>query len=171
MVNGTSASGSGEMKVAPAEIETLLKLLSQSPRRISAASKALEDSRLYFRPDDKSWSANDVLAHLRACADVWGKSIMAMIAQDHPTLRYVSPRTWIRKTDYPDLEFRPSLDAFTRQRRELLKSLKTLELAGWARGATFTATTTGREETVLSYVQRMALHENKHCGQVETLLK
>jgi len=171
MVKGKGASGSGDSKVVPAEIETLLKLLSQSPRRISAASKALEDSRLYFRPDDKSWSANDVLAHLRACADVWGRSIMAMIAQDHPTLRYVSPRTWIRRTDYPDLEFRPSLDAFTRQRKELLKSLKTLGLEGWARGATFTATTRGREETVLSCVQRMAMHEHKHCGQVESLLK
>ena len=158
------------MKVAPAEIETLLKLLAQTPRRLAAASKGLEDTRLYFRPDEDSWSANDVLAHLRSCADVWGTSIMAMITRDHPTLRYVSPRTWIRRTDYPDLEFRPSLDAFTRQRKELLKSLKTLGLEGWARGATFTATTRGREETVLSCVQRMAMHENKHCGQVESLL-
>jgi hypothetical protein len=159
------------MKVAPAEIENLLKLLAQTPRRIAAASRGLEGGRLYFRPDEDSWSANDVLAHLRSCADVWGTSIMAMIAQEHPTLRYVSPRTWIRKTDYPELDFHLSLDAFARQRKELLKSLKSLGLKGWARGATFTATTRGREETVLSYVLRMSLHESKHCGQIEALLE
>ena len=43
---------------------------------------------------------------------------MAMITQDHPTLRYVSPRTWIRKTGYPELEFYQSLQFFSRQREE-----------------------------------------------------
>src|SRR5689334_14803869 len=126
-----------------AEIEQCLKLLAATPRRIASASKGLENTRLHFRPDEEAWSANDVLAHLRSCADVWGKSILAMIAQDHPTLRYISPRTWIRKTDYPELEFHLSLEVFARQRNELLNSLKALEIEGWSRGATFTATTKG----------------------------
>ena len=93
------------MKVTSAEIEQCLKLLAETPRRIASASNGLENTRLHFRPDEETWSVNDILAHLRSCADVWGKSIMAMIAQDRPTLRYVSPRTWIRKTDYPELDF------------------------------------------------------------------
>jgi len=96
---------------------------------------------------------------------------MAMIAQDHPTLRYVSPRTWIRKTDYLELEFHQSLVAFTRQREELVKSLEPLAITDWSRGATFTGTTKGREQTVLSYAQRMTQHENEHCEQIEALLK
>jgi hypothetical protein len=159
------------MKVAPAEIEKVLKLLAETPRRIVSASKGLENHRLHSRPDEKTWSANDVLAHLRSCADVWGKSMMAMIAQDHPTLRYISPRTWIRKTDYLELDFHPSLAAFAKQRKELLKSLKTMEIKAWSRGATFTATIKGREQTVFSYAQRMAQHENGHCEQIERLLK
>jgi hypothetical protein len=121
------------MNASPAEIEKFVKLLAETPRRIISASKGIESARLHFRPDKEAWSANDILAHLRSCADVWGKSILAMITQNHPTLRYVSPRTWIRKTNYPELEFHLSLDAFVKQRNELLTSLKSLEIKNWSR--------------------------------------
>lgn len=158
------------MNVAPDEIKAVLKILATTPRRIAAASQGLGNARLHFKPDEETWSANELLAHLRACADVWGKSMLAMIAQDQPTLRYVSPRTWIRKTNYPELEFDASFQAFTHQRRELLKSLKALTLKDWSRSATFTGTTSGRHQTVFSYAQRMANHENEHCEQIEALL-
>jgi hypothetical protein len=154
-----------------AAIETFLEILTATPRRIASASTGLENARLHFKPDKKAWSANDILAHLRACADVWGKSMAAMLAQDHPTLRYISPRTWIRKTDYPKLEFRVSLLAFTKQRDDLLKSLQTLAFEDWSRGASFTASTPDRQDTVFSYARRMALHESGHCEQIEALLK
>jgi hypothetical protein len=125
---------------------------------------------LNFRTDDDSWSVNDILAHLRACADVWGKGMQMMITQDHPTLRYISPRTWIKKTDYLEQNFHVSLEAFTSQRNALLIMLKTLSIEDWSRGATFTATTGGREQTVFSYVQRLANHESGHCEQIEALL-
>ena len=148
-----------------------LDLLAATPLRIAAASRGHTTARLHFKPDEDAWSANDILAHLRACADVWGKSILAMIAQDHPTLRYVSPRTWIRKTDYPGQDFHQSLQAFVQQRDDLLRALKALDHADWSRRATFTATTKGRDQTVLSYAQRMAQHENEHCEEIEAMLK
>ena len=159
------------MKVADAEIEQVLKLLRQTPRRMAAASNGLVNARLHFKPDENSWSANDILAHLRACADVWGKGITAMITQDHPALHYVSPRIWIRKTNYLELEFETSLQTFAQQRQELLKALKALARKDWLRGATFTATTRGREQTIFSYARRMAEHENEHCQQIEAPLK
>src|SRR5256885_13090144 len=123
-----SIKGLGDMRVATAETEKLLKLLAETPHRIASVSRGLENARLHFKSDEKSWSVNDILAHLRACADVWGKSMMAMLAEDHPTLRYVSPRSWIRKTDYPELAFHASFQAFTQQRDELLKALKPLTI-------------------------------------------
>jgi hypothetical protein len=159
------------MKVSPAETENVLRLLAATPRRIASLSRGVEISKLHFRPHQDSWSANDILAHLRACADVWGKSIVEMITQDHPKLRYISPRSWIRKTDYLELEFRGSLKAFTDQRGELLRVLKSLAIKDWSRSATFTATMKGREQTVFSYACRIAEHENKHCDQIEAVLK
>jgi DinB family protein len=159
------------MKVSPSESESVLRSLAATPRRIASLSREVEISKLHFRPHPDSWSANDILAHLRACADVWGKSIVDMITRDHPELRYISPRTWIRKTDYLELEFRGSLKAFSDQRRELLRLLKGLVVKDWSRSATFTATTKGREQTVFSYACRIAEHENKHCDQIEAVLK
>ena len=86
-----------EMKVDSAEIEKTLKSLAATPHRLRSLTDDLDKTPLHFRSEEDPWSANDILAHLRACADVWGKSIMAMISQEHPTLRYVSPRTWMRK--------------------------------------------------------------------------
>ena len=159
------------MIATPAEIETFLEILTATPQRLASASAGLENARLHFKPDKKSWSANDILAHLRACADMWGKSMKAMISQDHPTLQYVSPRVWIRKTDYPKLDFHASLLAFTSQRQDLLETLKALAIQDWSRAASFTDSTPGRQDTVFSYARRMALHESDHCEQIEALLK
>jgi hypothetical protein len=97
-------------------IEQVLTLLAATPRRIAALTADLAPARLQTAPYDDEWSANDVLAHLRACADVRGGPIFAIIAEDTPTVRAVDPRTWIKETNYPDLEFQRSLRAFTSQR-------------------------------------------------------
>jgi hypothetical protein len=160
-----------ETEAMSSAVKELLESLAETPIRIASASRDHESARLQFRPDEGSWSANDILAHLRACADVWGGSITVMLTQDHPTLRYVSPRSHIRKTRYPGLEFRQSLQAFARQRDELLASLRPLTISDWSRGATFTATAKAHEHTVLSYVRRITQHESEHCAQMEALLR
>ena len=63
------------MKITSAEVQELLKLLAAAPRRITTLSRGLKDARLYAKADEAAWSFNDILAHLRACADVWGKGI------------------------------------------------------------------------------------------------
>jgi len=93
-----------------------------------------------------------------------------MLNQESPKLRYVSPRTWIRKTDYPNQGFHDSFRAFSQQRSDLLRVLKSLPPEGWARGATFTGTVTGRKQTVFSYALRLADHETLHLGQIERVL-
>jgi hypothetical protein len=155
------------MKITPAEIEKLLQILAETPHRIASVSRNLENAQLHFKPDENVWSANDILAHLRSCGDVWGKSIQAMLTEDTPTLRYVSPRTWIKKTNYPKLEFRTSFQIYIQQRDELLSLLNGLTVEEWSRGALIKE----REETVFSYARRITQHEQAHCEQIEVLLK
>ena len=155
------------MQTTSTEIEQTLILLAKTPHRIATASKDFENSRLHSKPDTKSWSANDVLAHLRSCADVWGKTIQAMVAEDTPTLPHVSPRTWIRKTNYTELPFHISFQAFVTQRNELLILLKNLGFEAWSRDAMIK----GRKHTVFSQARRMVHHEHQHCDQMELLLK
>jgi hypothetical protein len=148
----------------------VLAQLKESARRIELATRGLSAAALRWKPSAESWSVNEVIAHLRACADVWGGSIARMLKEDNPTIRYVSPRGWIRKTDYLELNFEESFAAFRKQREALLLTLQPLDEKGWKRRAQVKAAKL-REETVLSYAERLAQHETGHCVQIERILE
>lgn len=152
------------------EIALALTMLASTPRQIARIARGHDDRRLHRQPGAGAWSARDIVAHLRACADVWGRSIERMIKEDRPTIRYVSPRGWIKRTDYLDQDFRGSVHAFSEARTALLAMLRTLDSAGWRRRATFTGTTSGRDATVLSYAKRIAEHEVQHLDQLRRTL-
>lgn len=150
--------------------EQALALLEATPSRIAALTAGLAPARLHKAKRD-DWSANDVLAHLRACADMWGNCVVAMIAEDKPTLRAVNPRTWIKQTNYLELEFRPSFRSFAKQRADLLAVLKPLPAKGWSRSATVTGAGAVLQRTVLFYAQWLARHERPHVKQIERIVK
>jgi hypothetical protein len=150
-------------------IAQVLTLLAATPPRIAALTDGLLPAQLQATPSRDEWSANDVLAHLRACADMWGNCIAAMIAQDRPTLRAVNPRTWINRTDYREQAFQPSSHAFAMQRTELLAVLEPLTSEDWARAAILTGAGKPLERTVLSYAQWLAGHERPHLKQIERI--
>lgn len=116
-------------------VEEILTLLAEAPPRIAALTAGLSPAQLRARPTPDEWSANDVLAHLRSCADMWGNCMATIVTEGRPTIRAVNPGTWIKQTDYPDLEFRPSLRAFAAQRADLLAVLEPLPPEGWSRAA------------------------------------
>jgi hypothetical protein len=147
-------------------VEQVLTLLAETPPRLAALTAGISPAQLHTAPSRDAWSANAVLAHLRACADVWGGCMLTMIAENAPTLRAVNPLTWIKKTDYLELEFRPSLRSFTKQRADLLAVLELLPREAWSRAATVQGAGKVLERTVLFYAQWMAGHERSHVKQV-----
>jgi hypothetical protein len=151
-------------------IEEVLSQLAATPSRLAALTAGLEPTRLRSRPNPDEWSANDVLAHLRSCADVWGDCIAAILAENHPTLRAINPRAWIKQTDYLDLEFRPSLRVFAAQRADLLAVLKPLPPESWSRAATVKGAGAPLVRTVLSYAERLVRHERPHLKQIERIV-
>lgn len=146
--------------------ERVLTLLAEAPERLDALTADRSPALLRAAPAPDEWSANDVLAHLRACADMWGGYIAAMLTQDAPTLRAINPVTWMKQTDYLDLEFRLSLRAFATQRADLLALLRSLAPDDWGRSATVTGAGRPLTLTVLSYGQRLARHERPHIKQI-----
>jgi hypothetical protein len=151
-------------------IDQILTRLAEQPKEIAALTDGLPRARLQRVPSRGEWSLNDVLAHLRSCSDMWGKYMATIIAEDRPTIRAMNPTTWIKSTDYPELEFAPSLRAFTKQRAELLKLLVPLPKAAWSRSATVTGAGRPRERTVLEYAQWLANHERSHVKHIERLV-
>jgi DinB superfamily len=152
-------------------IEQVLTLLSQTPPRIAALTAEQTPVQLHTAPRPDEWSANDVLAHLRACADVWGNCIRTIIFEDIPTIRAVNPTTWIKKTNYRELDFQHSLRSFATQRAALLAVLESLPHEGWSRAATVIGAGKPLERTVFSYAQRLAIHERPHIKQIERVVK
>jgi hypothetical protein len=155
------------VKVIEVEIPRILLALNQTLKRIEKAALRVDKKRLHARSSQEPWSANDILGHIRACADVWGGSMEEMLEQDHPRLGYIHPRQWIKRTDYPELDFHTSFKAYKSQRKKLLQTLKKLSLKEWARGAIIQ----GREHTIFTQARRMAMHEGVHCEQIESLLQ
>ncbi len=150
--------------------EQVLTALAGTPPRIAALTAGLGPPQWRTPPPDGGWSAIEMLAHLRACADVWGDCIAAMLAHDRPTLRAVDPRTWIKRTDYLDQAGEPSLHAFATQRTALLAVLEPLAPEGWARAAIVTGAGKPLDRTVLFYARWMATHEQPHLKQLDRVV-
>ena len=123
------------MKANPSEIEKHLKLLEEIPRRIKSVTHELDDAHLQFKTDKKSWSVNDILAHLRSCSDLWTHSIYAMLAEHEPVFSDIDERKWAKVTRYAELPFAESFQAFSFQRENLLRVLKSLPFESWEKSA------------------------------------
>jgi hypothetical protein len=154
----------------PLAVDQILAMLEDQPKTIAAITKGLPRARLQRSPRRGEWSINDVLAHLRSCSDMWGKYMATIIAEDHPTIRAMNPTTWIKNTNYPELEFALSLRAFRKQRVQLLRLLRSLPKASWSRSATVTGAGRPRERTVLDYAQWLANHERSHVKHIARIV-
>ena len=150
--------------------EQILTMLAAAPPRIAALTAGLQPAQLRTAPNPEEWSANEVLAHLRSCADVWGSCIATILSEDRPTIRAVNPRTWIEKTDYLEQEFSSSLHAFTAQRSALLAVLEPLAPEDWTRTATVTGAGKALERSVQFYAQWLATHERPHIKQIDRIV-
>lgn len=148
----------------------ILTRLEEQPKTIAALTADLPRTRLHGAPRPGEWSLNDVLAHLRSCSDMWGKYIATIIAEDRPVIRAMNPTTWIKQTNYPELDFGPSLRAFTKQRAELLGLLRSLSKPDWSRGATVTGAGKPRTRTVRDYAEWLVNHERSHVKHIARMI-
>ncbi len=144
------------------EIEKQLAVLADTPLRIAACTTHLAEQQLHAKPNARDWSISEVLAHLRACEEVWTHSIYAMLTESELELPLLDERRWAKAARYAEREFAAALQIFTLRRQELIAVLKALPLADWSRSVNIG----GRTHTVFSQVRRMALHEAEHCAQL-----
>jgi hypothetical protein len=169
----------------PRTVEEILSMLAAAPPRLAALSEGLLPAQLLTPPEPGEsppgiplaaplaqpatqsllyWARGAVV---RACADMWGQCIAVILSQDRPTIKAVNPTTWIEQTNYRELEFRPSLQAYTTQRAELLAVLKPLARDAWSRTATVTGAGKPLQRSVYTYAQWLANHERTHLKQIE----
>ncbi|MET0144120.1 MAG: DinB family protein [Ilumatobacteraceae bacterium] len=158
----------GRRPVPPDQIVTVL---GESPQRIAAITSPLTPDAALRSPAPGEWSANEVLAHLRCCADVWGGCIATIVRGDRPTIRAVNPTTYIHDTDYVDRPFASSLRAFAAQRTDLLAVLESLVPEHWALDATVTGAGAPLTRSVHAYAERLSTHERAHWKQLAKIVR
>jgi DinB superfamily len=146
--------------------ETLIDRLATAPGEIARVTADVTPDRHHVPPRPGEWSAIEILGHLRACGDVWGRAIARIIAEDDPTIRAVSPRTWIDTNDDAQIDLATSLRAYAVQRAELVATLRSLRPADWDRLATVIGGGRPLRKTVHAYADRLARHERPHIQQI-----
>ncbi len=159
------------MKAELLTAEQSLLLLRENAAGLVSLTRDQPARRLKLRPQPDEWSPHDVLAHIRACCDVWGGNIGKILAEEHATFKGVNPRTWIQRTDYPEWPFESALRAFSAQRRALLRTLGALSRKDWERtAAVISYGQLSFERSVRSYASQLARHERTHVRQIELAL-
>lgn len=149
-------------------VDEIMAILPASVPRIAALIDGLGEDQLRALPEPGEWSANDLLAHLRASQDVLGRNIMRIVQEERAAWRRLSPREWQRKSGYNGSEFAPAFEAFATARTELLSVLEAMRPADWERVAVVTLAP-GRtvEQSARFFGDWLAAHERAHLAQME----
>ena len=155
--------------MTPAEV---LDSLREQPAQIAFLTADLSAEQLRSAPEPGSWSAVEVLAHLRSCNDVWGEYLVRTLNEDRPRIRAVDPRVWVRQAGYLDQDFAPLLAAYRQQRMDLLDVLEVLPKEAWSRSAIVVGAA-GRkvERSVMAHAALIARHERTHLRQIRRLVR
>jgi len=148
--------------------DEVLELLAAGPGRVAAATARISAGALLEPLEADGWSARDVLGHMRACQRTWGGYIARILDEDHPTFRYESPRSTIRRTDFLALPFARSLEGFTADRAALVSRLRAAGADLESRWGSVKRAGRGIEErSALQFAHRLAEHELEHLAQIE----
>lgn len=153
------------MKSTPAEIKKVLAQLDATPVCLRALAADHPPAELALARDGKTWSSQEILAHLRACSDLWTHSIYAMLAEVDPVLPDINERKYAQAARYAEVSFSEALGVFSAQRANLMRVLHGLKPEAWDRRALIFE----RSHTIFSQARRMAKHEAEHCEQLDAL--
>lgn len=146
-------------------------MLAAGPPRIADLTAGLTPGQLVAPPAPGEWSLRDILAHLRACNDMWGGCIRLLLEEDRPVFKAMNPVTWVKQTDYLAVDFRPSFAALAGDRAALVAQLEPLPAEAWSRGGTALVAGRPRERTVSSYAHWLANHERSHLKHIARLAR
>lgn len=149
----------------------VMGILETGPARLTAIAAGLADDVLHEPLEPGGWSARDIVGHLRACQRTWGAYLVRILDEDHPTFRYVSPRSTIRQTDFLTLPYRVSMEGFAADRERFLSRVGALGSGDLHRvGSVKVSGGRIQEHTAFSYAHRMAEHEVDHVQHLEAAL-
>ena len=151
-----------------ASLEEQMARMERTYDDYAAAIKGASDAQLSKRPDDKNWSAREVVCHVRDTEESFMARFQTIMAMDEPKFLGVEPDRWAVERQYMRNDAQEALAAFKARRDESLKFLRGLKPEQWERGGIHA--TRGRM-TVRDFVGLMAWHDDNHLDQLKRALE
>ena len=168
-------------------METRLRRLEQTPAELERAIAGKSDRELGRRPDAHSWSAKEIVCHLRDVEELFQIRFHTVLALDEPRILVLGagaddlaawriggpighpldPARWAEERQYVRNDAHEALAAFTRRRAEVLTLLRSLSPAEWQRSGIHLRR--GRL-TLGDWVASLAGHDDNHLDQLRRAL-
>ncbi len=116
---------------------------------------------------DGGWGVVEILPHLRDWEEIFLARVLAVLAEDRPSLSAYDDELWAIERDYRGQDPRRTLDRFRTLRGELVAALRDLPPEAWARA--------GEHEvagpvTLRWLVERIRAHDREHLDQIRDAL-
>jgi len=150
-----------------ASLEEQMARMDRTADDLAVAIKGTPDHLLGKRPDDKNWSALEVLCHLRDTEESFMTRFQTIMAMDDPKFPPAEPDRWASERQYLKNDARDAIEAFRIRRDESLKFLRGLRPEQMQRGGIHA--TRGRM-TIVDFVGLMAWHDDNHLDQLKRAL-
>ena len=164
-----------------------LERLRSTPGVLAAGFRGKRDAELARRPAARSWSAKEIVCHLRDVEELFLTRFCAILAMEDPVIPTLAatpatlatwgiggavghpldPDRWAEERQYARNDGALALAAFRRRRQEVLALLESLSPAQWARGGLHVVR--GRL-SMGDWAASLAAHDDNHLDQLARAL-
>lgn len=155
-------------EVARQPLAQRLARMERTPDDLTAAVHGLSETVLSQRPDDKNWSAKEIICHLRDTEESYTVRAQTALAMENPTFLSNDPDRWAAERQYLRNDAAEALDSFRSRRQEALALFKKLSPAEVQR--TCIHPLFGRI-TIDHIVGLLAWHDDNHLDQLKRALE
>jgi len=141
--------------------------MAKGPDEFIAAIQGVPAALLSKRPDEKNWSAREVVCHVRDTEEYFLERFLMILSFDEPVFSPADVQRWAFERQYLRNDAGEALAAFHKRRQENLEFLKGLAPGQWER--TCIHKIRGRM-TMRDYLNLVAGHDKNHLDQLKRAL-
>ena len=155
------------MPTAETTLEEQIARMDRAADDFATAVAGVAAAALTRRPDHTSWSALEIVCHVRDTDEVFLDRIQLVLAVDEPPFLPSDPDRWARERQYLRSDVGEALAAFRARRADTVRFLRGLSPDQLERAGVHA--TRGRM-TVRDIVGIIAWHDDNHLDQLRRAL-
>jgi uncharacterized damage-inducible protein DinB len=148
-------------------LEATFAEMGRAADDFTSAIQGVSEAVLSRRPDEKNWSAKEIICHVRDTEEYFLTRFQMILSFDEPKFSPADAGRWAVERQYLRNDVGEALTAFRQRRRETLSFVKEIKPDLWER--TCLHAIRGRM-TLKDYLNLLAGHDKNHLDQVKRAL-